>query len=611
MKHYLLASYKADFFGYLLAVPLLGTVCVFAFPQALDYLTEIVLIVGGVVVIYNAIYPFVRYLLFRDVGAWALGRSMPDSAVLGRGISRIVLFDAIHPVWRWILHGNICAAAYFMLTGDPTAFIINLSFAACGILTMPLSYLISDSEFSRILALRPCPGISVKRLGIQAKTALCISSLVSGTMLNFLQIKVIETAKGSFLDWWITGLVILVSVLFSILVFISVSRSFKTHFTDYRKMVESLDSGAGDLRRRLDETYRDELGNIAQRINHFLQELQSGIAGIQAEIEPLEEVSVDLAGVGEETAAAVAETQATVQNLSRQSERLDSQAQNASRSAQAAAGDADMVRGRIDGQIASVTEAAGAMEEIFTNIESVTGISRERSEAAEKLKTLADSGQAQMGDTLSAVKEIAASAQLIQDLIKVINKIAGQTNLLAMNAAIEAAHAGDSGQGFSVVADEIRKLAEQSAKSSKEIGANLKKILASIEHTQVVAGDTGRTFGTIVGEVSGLSSGLAEIRGAMEEVGIGANSVMRSLISLKDEGAELSARAGSIAAEAQGLDKTFSETAGLMSESRDGIRDIAQAMDDVNANLGLVAEAGKKNKDMVSLLKGSLSRYRV
>jgi methyl-accepting chemotaxis protein len=249
--------------------------------------------------------------------------------------------------------------------------------------------------------------------------------------------------------------------------------------------------------------------------------------------------------------------------------------------------------------------------EISANIKSVTEIARTRSIAAEALKKLADGGQGQMTATLESIDSIAKAAEVIQELIGVINGIASQTNLLAMNAAIEAAHAGDAGKGFSVVADEIRKLAEQSAGNAKEVGTNLNKILGSISSSETVAVETGKTFGTIVREVSALTDRLTEILQAMEEITIGSNQVMNSLLQLKKDGEDITEKAHAIAEQIGTFKKTFGQTADLTTESRNGIKDIAQAMNDVNDSLVLVAEAGEKNRELVGLLLSHLSRYQV
>ena len=376
-------------------------------------------------------------------------------------------------------------------------------------------------------------------------------------------------------------------------------------------MVSSLDSSTGDLTKRLDETFKDELGEIAVRINHFIAEFQQGVGAIKREIEPLEKVSQNLASAGTQTSAAVTETLATVNSISHQSEVLNNQVQTSLTVVSSSADATDGVSQKIQSQTMSLTQASSSMEQIFANIESVTGISRTRSKAAEELSTMADKGKEKMSETLRSVETIASSAQVIQELIGMINKIASQTNLLAMNAAIEAAHAGDAGRGFSVVADEIRKLAEQSAISAKEIRKNLNNILSTITGTEEVAKKTESMFLALVREVNTQSQGLVEVLSAMEEISQGSNVVMQSLLELKDDGQDVQEKSSFIASQVGDLRRTFDLTAGLMTESRQGIEGIAQAMHDVSSSLVLVAEAGDKNRELVTLLKGGLDRYRV
>ena len=97
----------------------------------------------------------------------------------------------------------------------------------------------------------------------------------------------------------------------------------------------------------------------------------------------------------------------------------------------------------------------------------------------------------------------------------------------------------------------------------------------------------------------------------MEEISQGSNVVMQSLLELKDDGQDIQGKSLFIASQVGGLRRTFDLTAGLMTESRQGIEGIAQAMHDVSSSLVLVAEAGEKNRELVTLLKGGLDRYQV
>ncbi|HCC37599.1 MAG TPA: methyl-accepting chemotaxis protein, partial [Treponema sp.] len=130
------------------------------------------------------------------------------------------------------------------------------------------------------------------------------------------------------------------------------------------------------------------------------------------------------------------------------------------------------------------------------------------------------------------IREIAKESEGLLEINSVMENIASQTNLLSMNAAIEAAHAGEAGKGFAVVADEIRKLAENSGEQSKTISAVLKKIKTSIDLITKSTSVVLDRFGTIEKEVEIVSNQETQIRNAMEEQGAGSRQILEAIGSL-------------------------------------------------------------------------------
>ncbi len=609
MKQYLLAFFQSDFFVYTIIVPLVVVIGAIFFPSIIPHLLFLGEIIVGFLVVYTVAMPVLRWFLFREVSRWVQTGASSSPQTLSRQLTRIVWFDALMPAVRWMIVSNLTVTIFQQQTGDVGLLWLNYLFLAAGLFTLPLEYMISDQRFSQLLKKQPVPGMVVRRLSLRGKTALGIVFLILGTLLLFFQIKLLETVFQKVSSWTLTGLLFLIALIFAGLLFFYLSKSFFRYFQDYNRMVQALDSGNGDLSLRLDATYSDELGVIARRINNFVGDLQQGIAAVQQETPHMEQVSLELKTASKESLQAVEITHQTAKKLDQQSRLVASKAGESLSGALRTLKNTQAMGQRLDHQLMSLSQASSAMEEIFSNIESIAQVTHSRSKASEALKALADGGSLQMTNTLESIRAISGSAQVIQELIGVINGIASQTNLLAMNAAIEAAHAGEAGKGFSVVADEIRKLAEQSAQNAKEVSGNLKYILSGIETTETVAIKTGNTFSSMVQEVSSLTQGLNEISEGMDEVSQGANLVMTSLQELRRDGQEADQQAKQVLLDVNQLKSAFEETSNLMNETQTDVSSIYDALQEVKASLSLTAESGQHNQDLVSLLHKKINRY--
>ena len=192
------------------------------------------------------------------------------------------------------------------------------------------------------------------------------------------------------------------------------------------------------------------------------------------------------------------------------------------------------LRNNAQNQSATVTESSAAIEEMVASIKSVSSTIKVRKQSVESLIDTSRNGEDIIRQTESSFNEVIDQISSIRDMTSLISGIAAQTNLLAMNAAIEAAHAGDAGRGFAVVADEIRKLAENSSTNAKKISENLKSMIASIENTGAQVKQSGYSFTEIRTEVDSVAGAMDDIYNSTEELNTGSEEILRSTASLNE-----------------------------------------------------------------------------
>jgi methyl-accepting chemotaxis protein len=194
----------------------------------------------------------------------------------------------------------------------------------------------------------------------------------------------------------------------------------------------------------------------------------------------------------------------------------------------------EAVTGNIKEQSFLVGETAAAIAEMESSIRTITDTSQKASAVAQNLFSAAKDGGGAVSEVYNAIIETEKSSRQIEEIVGLITGIAATTNLLSMNAAIEAAHAGEAGRGFAVVADEIRRLAETSGSNAKQIGDILKDILTRIQNITALAQQANEKLQSILSDADQTKGINSTIQNAMEEELRTVNEIIKSLSSLEN-----------------------------------------------------------------------------
>jgi methyl-accepting chemotaxis protein len=278
----------------------------------------------------------------------------------------------------------------------------------------------------------------------------------------------------------------------------------------------------------------DELGTIAGMVNTFCEHLDDGIKDIK-------ESQRELSGVGgrlDENASGMADS---ITRISGAAEQVLVKTKGQMDSVNAASQEVNQIAGTIKGleesiaiQTSSMSQASSAVEEMVGNISSIGSVTEKMTTQFKTVGEAAVKGSQIQKESMERIREIVEESQALQEANRIIATIAAKTNLLSMNAAIEAAHAGEAGQGFSVVADEIRKLAENSSSESQKISAELKQIVQTISRIVQDAEASGNAFVEVSRRVTETEKLVFEVDNAVREQKTGAGQVMESLRVMND-----------------------------------------------------------------------------
>jgi methyl-accepting chemotaxis protein len=419
----------------------------------------------------------------------------------------------------------------------------------------------------------------------------------------------LDVLKGSAVTFLLLPLVVFFFCVFALA--LTLKKNTGATYTSVIAQLENLSSEQKDLTRRISICSVDELGTIAGMVNDFCDHLSGGIGTIKYKINGLNHTSFELSINMGKTSTAVEQITLNLDNMKNLMVKQESGAEEAGKAVGVIKENIDSLKKIIQEQTESVNMSSSAIEEMTANIHSVTQTLIENGKNVAVLTEASENGKVGLQTVAQEILEIAHDSEGLLEINSLMNSIASQTNLLSMNAAIEAAHAGEAGKGFAVVADEIRKLAETSGQQSKTTATMLKKIKESIDNITKSSDDVQTRFGAIDSSVKTVSEHEQNIRNAMEEQEIGGRQILESIGKLRDITHSVKKGSDDMEESGETLVKETDEFIKISKETVDGMNEILSGINQINVSINHVNEMSIENNNNFESVKQETQKFNV
>lgn len=400
-------------------------------------------------------------------------------------------------------------------------------------------------------------------------------------------------------------------ILFCTLMFIAIYIFILKSIIKIKVYTEKNTGIEGDLTTRLFIKYNDEFGRFSKNFNIFLAKIHNIVFKLKNIIKSSNEMGQTLASNTTESAASIKEITATINSMKEREYLLKNHVGQTHDSTNDIKKSIKEIRNLIEAQALALTEASTIIEESIASISNLNSISKSKKDFINSLQDMAKEGNNDMSNTLGSIKDIAKSIDSIQTFIRIINNVAQQTNLLAMNAAIEAAHAGKFGGGFSVVANEIRTLSESSALNAKNISSNLNNIISIIKFSESLTTKTDKSIKELINGIQEVSNMMSQIIISFDEISIGTSGILNALNKLLTSNEDIKFKSKIIDEKSDKIYSAMNDITILTEQSTQSFTEFAISINEIEQVTEYISNIGSKNYENIQIMEDEIEKFKI
>lgn len=402
------------------------------------------------------------------------------------------------------------------------------------------------------------------------------------------------------------------TIAFLLIVFIAVYMKFLLKpLLLLNNSINDIAKGDADLTKRLAIKSKDEIGGVVHGFNLFIENLRTIISQIKESKATLQSIDLEMQSTTRKTGNSITQISSNIEDVIEQVTAQSSSVDETVGAVTQIAKNIESLNNLIENQSSGVNQASAAVEQMLGNIISVSRSTERMASAFGQLESYTKNGIEKQDIVNQQLGMIQEQSLMLFQANKTISKIASETNLLAMNAAIEAAHAGAAGQGFSVVADEIRNLSETSAQQSKSIGAELKKIQESIETVVASSSAAKKAFASVSENIQETDQLVRQIRSAMEESEVGSHQITDALKMMNDSTTEVRTSSSEMSAGNQAILSEVKQLQNATIAIKESVGKISDDARDIDTNGSTLTQISDTMKRSIAQIGSQIDLFKV